>query len=326
MSKKTFLVTGGNGYIGSHLCKLLAGQGHAVHIMDNFSTSPERPVHAFGKFHSFDIADQEKITQLVQEIKPDCLFHFAARALVEESESHPFLYYQENVYKTLQLLQSYLSGGGKKIIFSSTCATFGLPEYKTIDENHPQNPINSYGMTKKIMEMCMRDFARREDLDVVVLRYFNVAGCSPDGDLGENHHPETHLIPNLCRALVSSGKVPFNLFGDDYNTDDGSCVRDYIHVEDLVHAHYQAYDYLENKKGFFDFNLGPGKGYSVKQVITAFEKVANKKLEIQIKKRRPGDPAYLVANNSKAKKELNFKTKYDLEAMIEHTLNWFKKI
>jgi UDP-glucose 4-epimerase len=318
------MVTGGNGYIGSHMCKLLQQQGHKVLVVDNFSTSPKKPVHRYGEFADCDIADSDQIKKLIQGHKVEAVFHFAARALVPEGEEKPLMYYHENVVKTLSLLDSCVQVGLKKFIFSSTCATFGLPKTESLAEDHPQHPINTYGNTKKLMELAMRDLAAKGLLDIVAFRYFNAAGCSPDSEIGENHDPETHLIPNLCRSYLSGGKETFKLFGTQMPTRDGTCIRDYIHVNDLAKAHYQGLQYLDQHSGFHDFNLGTEQGSSVQEVIDAFEKVTNSKLNIEIKEPRAGDPPKLVSNSTKAKKELAFQCEYTVEDCIQHTLNYLK--
>lgn len=322
---KNFLVTGGNGYIGSHMCKLLNQLGHNVFIIDNFSTSPKREMHSYGKFFNLDISAGEKVSEVLKENKIDCIFHFAALALVGESQEKPLFYYKENFSKTIELLNSCMSAGVKKFIFSSTCATFGVPETETISENNKQNPINTYGLTKLLMEMSMRDLAAKGMMDFVVFRYFNAAGCSPDGEIGENHDPETHLIPNIVKSHLAGNEIKFQLNGNQYPTRDGSCIRDYIHVHDLAQAHYDGYLYLEKNNGFHDFNLGSESGHSVKEVIAAFENITGSNLSVNIAPPRPGDPPQLVSNSAKAKEVLNFKPIYTLEDSIKHTLNYFRK-
>ena len=320
---KNIIVTGGNGYIGSHMCKFLKNKNYNVHIIDNFSTSPNRPTHNYGEFHNYDISDELNISKLIKKIKPECIYHFAARALVSESEADPILYYNENLIKTISLLKSCINSGLRKFIFSSTCATFGIPKTSTLDEDHPQNPINSYGLTKLLMEKCMLDLASKNLIDIIVFRYFNASGCSPDGELGENHIPETHLIPNIIKAYLKKEK--FNLYGDNFPTPDGTCIRDFIHVEDLAEVHYKGQLFLQENSGFHDFNLGSEKGYSVKEVISSFEKIVENKLVYNIKEKRDGDPPRLVGNSKKAKRILNFNPKHDLNSSIKHTLNFFNQ-
>ncbi len=321
---ESVLITGGNGFIGSHMCKLLHQKGYAVHIIDNHSTSPDKPVHAYGVFHRFDIADKEKVQSLLEQVKPVAVFHFAARAIVPESEADPILYYNENLVKTIALLDSCLKKGVKKFVFSSTCATFHGEGTANLSESTLQAPASTYGKTKLLMEMVMRDIAQKNLMDVIVFRYFNASGCSPSGDIGENHIPETHLIPNIIRAQLSQGKSTFKIFGDTYPTPDGTCIRDYIHVEDLVEAHYQGLIFLQKNSGFHDFNLGSEKGYSVKEVVSAFEDVAKITLQKEVMPARAGDPPRLVGDSAKAKKHLGFSPKYSLHQSIEHAWNYYQ--
>jgi UDP-glucose 4-epimerase len=324
--KPTFLVTGGNGYIGSHMCRFLAEKGHEIYWIDDFSTSPPHQVHKYGHFHEMDLGDKTEVKKHLRIIKPDVIIHFAAAALVSEGESDPFLYYQKNLVNTLNLLEGFTEIGGEKFIFSSTCATFGVPaKNQKIHENLEQKPINTYGQTKYLVEQVMRNLVRLNQVNVVALRYFNVAGCSVDSELGENHKPETHLIPNLVRAHLEGKAKTFELFGDDHETPDGTCIRDYIHVLDLVRAHYLAFEYFKKEKGFHAFNLGSGKGHSVKDVITAFEEVTDSKLKVKKCPARAGDPPKLVADCTLAKKELKFEPEYGLEDCIRDTLNYIQQ-
>ncbi len=318
------VITGGNGYIGSHMCKLMHKNGYDVHIIDNHSYSPKDPVHSYGTFYNLDIADKENVKNILDRVKPEAIFHFAARAVVPESESDPLLYYNENLVKTISLLESAIESGVKKFIFSSTCATYGEVGDQTINETLPQNPINTYGRTKLLMEQVMRDLASKEMLNFIVFRYFNAAGCCPEGTIGENHDPETHLIPNIVKAHLSGGMNKFKIFGDNFSTPDGSCIRDYIHVEDLAMAHFEGFKYLDSHTGFNDFNLGSENGYSVKEVVSSFEEITGKTLEKEVCDPRPGDPPRLVGDSKKAREHLNFKPKYDLKDCISHTLNFLK--
>jgi UDP-glucose 4-epimerase len=320
------IITGGNGYIGSHMCRLMHEKGFDVHVIDNHSTSPKRKVHKFGTFHKIDISDKKKIQPLLKKLKPSAVFHFAARATVPESQEKPFLYYNENLVKTVALLESCVMTKVKNFIFSSTCATFGVPEKDTLSEDHPQRPINTYGLTKLLMEKVMNDLAEKKLINVIIFRYFNAAGCSPDSKIGEEHNPENHLIPNLCRALLLGKKSPFHLFGTDFPTPDGTAIRDYIHVDDLALAHFQGFEFLKSNSGYFDFNLGSEKGYSVKEVIEAFNRVSKTKLDVTTSPRRPGDPPKLVGNSTKAKNLLKYDPKYSLEECIKHSLDYYKKV
>lgn len=319
--KRNVIVTGGNGYIGSHMCRLLHEKGYGVHIIDSHVTSPDKEVHTFGEFHRFDIADNWKVGNLLKATKPEAIFHFAARALVGESEENPFLYYRENFQKTQSLIETCLSHQVTNLIFSSTCAIYGDISEK-IREDHPKNPTNSYGLSKYLIERMLSDLARQGRLNAVCLRYFNVAGCSEDGLLGENHDPETHIIPNIIKSLLDDGGYEFTLFGSDYDTRDGSNVRDYIHVVDLVRAHFLAWEYLQNNKGLHQFNLGSGEGSSNLEVVAALEKISGKKIKVVKGLRRPGDPPSLVADGNSAKNILKFEPEYTLENCLQHSLNY----
>ncbi len=324
--KKSVIVTGGNGYIGSHMCKYLYNQGYDVHIIDNFSTSPNKEMHKYGVFHKKDIADSEYLHNLFSKISPEAIFHFAARAVVPESEADPMLYYKENLSKTVMLLDAAIKSKVPKFIFSSTCATFGIPQTNQLNELHPQKPINTYGKTKLLMEEVMKDLAQKKIIDVIIFRYFNAAGCSPETEIGENHDPETHLIPNICLNYISNGKKAFHIFGNDFDTPDGTCIRDYIHVDDLARAHFLGMKFLDTNQGVYDFNLGTENGYSVKEVVDTFEKVSKYKVDIINSKRREGDPPRLVGDSTKAKKLLGFSCSYNLEDVISHSLKYFIKV
>lgn len=319
------VITGGNGFIGSHMCKLLHQKNYQVHIIDNHSTSPKEHVHSYGTFHHLDIADKPKVQELFNKLKPVAIFHFAARAYVYESEANPLLYYNENLVKTIALLESAIICGIKKFVFSSTCATFGGEGTENLHESMPQIPASTYGRTKLLMEMVMRDFASKGLIDVIVFRYFNAAGCSPEGELGENHIPETHLIPSIMHSKLSGGKQEFNIFGDQFPTPDGTCIRDYIHVNDLVAAHYDGLLYLQKNSGFHDFNLGSEKGSSVREVFNAFKKITGEELPYSIKPPRAGDPPRLVGDSKKAREILNFKPKYSLEDSIAHAWKYYSE-
>jgi UDP-glucose 4-epimerase len=329
--QSSVLVTGGNGFIGQHMCRFLHEKAIKVHIVDNFSSSPKRELHQYGEYHNVDISDASRIKKILRDNKIEAVFHFAAKCLVGESQLKPFYYYQENVVKTLSLLDSCVEVGVRKFIFSSTCATFGLSEGNLpLNENHPQKPLNTYGYSKLLMEKIMTDLSSKNLLDVVIFRYFNAAGCSVDGELGENHDPETHLIPNICLNLLNPNLHPLKIFGNDYETRDGTCIRDYIHVLDLVRAHYLALNFLNSPegKGIHDFNLGTESGASNLEVIKVFEEVTGKKVNYSFAPRRPGDPPILVGDSKKVQKILKFTPEFTLSQMILHTWNYFsnKKI
>lgn len=324
------LVVGGAGYIGSHMVKMLAQSGHDVLVLDNLSTGFRSSVK-YGKLVVGDLADINLLESLFLEHKFVGVFHFAANSLVGESVTNPAKYYRNNVANTLNLLDVMVRHNVKNFIFSSTAATFGEPEYTPIDEKHPQNPINPYGSTKLMIERILQDYASAYGLNSVALRYFNACGADPEGELGECHDPETHLIPLILQA-ESGRRESITVFGRDYATEDGTCVRDYIHIYDLCSAHALAFDLITSKKkqGALAFNLGNGLGFSVQQVIDVVKKVAEKdgcSLTVVDGERRIGDPAILVADASKATRELNWQPKFaDLEVIVKHAWEWEKKL
>jgi len=324
------LVTGGAGYIGSHCVLSLLENGYEVVIFDNLSTGHIETVEKLKKyghvdFVKGDLQNLSDIKSLFNLYKTDAVIHFAAFSQVGESVKNPQKYYMNNVCGTLNLLSAMLEAGVKKIVFSSTAATYGEPEYIPIDEKHPQNPINPYGQTKLMIEKIMDDYDKAYGLKSVRLRYFNVAGADSQGRVGEWHEPETHLIPNILKSTFSGGQT-FKMFGTDYDTKDGTCVRDYINVEDLAQAHLLALDYL-NKGGETNyFNLGTNDGNTVKEVFSACEKVTGQNIPVDICPRREGDPASLVADNTKAKSVLGWKAQNSLEYSIEKAYVWEKTL
>lgn len=320
---KSVLVVGGAGYIGSHTAKLLAKSGYEVIVFDNLSMGYEK-LAKYGKLIVGDLANIEDINRVFENYGIDAVFHFAAFAYVGESVENPQKYYKNNVQNTLNLLEIMLKHSVKKIVFSSTCATYGIPQYLPIDELHVQNPINPYGSTKLMIEQILKDYDRAYDLKYVVLRYFNAAGADSDGELGELHDPETHLIPLAIKAINSN--TILNVFGNDYDTKDGSCIRDYIHVEDLADAHLKAYEYLEKNNFSNIFNLGTQNGLSVFEIIKTIEDISNKKLSYKISQRRDGDPSTLIASSQKALDTLKWKPqKSSIKNIIESAFKWHQK-
>lgn len=323
------LVVGGAGYIGSHMVKMLANSGHEVVVLDNLSTGFRDSVK-YGKLIIGDLADIQQLENLFVEHKFDAVFHFAGSSLVNESMSFPAKYYCNNVSNTLNLLDIMIRHNVKNFIFSSTAATFGEPVYSPIDEKHPQNPINPYGSSKLMVEGVLKDYAFAYGLNSVCLRYFNACGADPEGELGELHDPETHLIPLILQA-ASGRRNSISIFGRDYDTEDGSCIRDYIHIIDLCMAHALALEYIFSGKaqGAFAFNLGNGQGFSVKQVIDTVQKVVSidgYDFKVEDGMRRSGDPAVLVADASLARETLGWEPKYsDLETIVRHAWVWEKK-
>ena len=314
------LVMGGAGYIGSHTVKHLLDNGYEVVVADNLIYGHRQAVDERAKFVCADLMDKDSLDNIFKDNQIEAVVHFAAFAYVGESVENPEKYYYNNVVGTLNLLRAMLMHGVKKIVFSSSCATYGEPKYTPIDEQHPQNPINPYGRTKLMIEQIFADYRKAYGLQYIALRYFNAAGCSADGLIGESHNPETHLIPLVLKAIKGERKE-IKVFGTDYDTPDGTCIRDYIHVEDLALAHRLAVEKLNSYCGCI--NLGTGKGTSVKEIIAAAETVSGKKCPIEYVERRAGDPAKLFANNAKAKEILGWQPRYtDIKDIIQTAWNW----
>lgn len=313
---KVFII-GGAGYIGSHIVKRANGFGHEVITIDNLSTGHKDAV-LHGHFELCDILDTKKISKLFVKHKPEAVIHCGSFSIVNESLKDPYKYYANNVSGTLSLLKAMIDNDCKKIIFSSSAAIFGNPEYTPIDENHLKNPINPYGRSKLMIEKILKDFELAYDLKYISFRYFNAAGHDPESNLKERHKPETHLIPIVMNAFNGKGDS-VDIYGNDYDTKDGTAIRDYIHVNDLAEAHLKGLNYLTEKNTkSTEFNLGNGNGYSVKDVIKTISNLMQKDIRLKVKDRRPGDPKILVASNSKAKKELGFEPKYiKLEDIIK---------
>ena len=320
------LVTGGAGYIGSHCALSLLKKGYNVVIYDNLSTGHIETVNILKKygdvtFYKGDLSDISYLDNVFKQTNIDAVIHFAAFSQVGESVKNPQKYYINNVCGTINLLKVMMDNNVKKIVFSSTAATYGNPEYTPIDENHKQKPINPYGQTKLMIEKIMDDYDAAYGLRSVRLRYFNVAGADSEFRIGEWHEPETHLIPNILKSTFSGGKT-FEMYGTDYNTKDGTCVRDYINIEDLAEAHILALCYLNNGGETNFFNLGTNNGNSVKEVFKACEEVTKKKIKVDVCPKRDGDPAILVADNSKAKQILNWQPNKNLEYSIKTAYKW----
>jgi UDP-glucose 4-epimerase len=312
------LVTGGAGYIGSVTSELLLDQGHKVVIFDNLERGHKKAVDRRAKFIQGDLRNRQEILDAMTAAKPDAVMHFAAFALVGESMEFPMLYFRNNVGGGIHLVEALLERGVKKIIFSSTCATYGQPERMPMTENIPQKPTNPYGESKLMLERIMTWEQERHGLQPVFLRYFNACGATTK--FGEDHDPETHLIPNAIAVALGKKKV-FDVFGDDYETPDGTCIRDYIHIVDLAQAHILAL--ASNITGAF--NLGTGEGFSVKQVVEMARKVSGHPIPVQVAPRRPGDPARLVAGAEKAKSLLGWKPEYaDLKTIVQHAWDWHR--
>ncbi len=315
------LVVGGAGYIGSHMVKMLSMASHHVVTLDNLSTG-YRDAVKYGEFVEGDIADSSMLDQLFSETKFDGVMHFASYIEVGESVSDPGKYFRNNFSNTLNLLDAMVRHGINSFIFSSTAAIFGEPEYVPIDEKHIKNPINPYGRSKLMVEQALDDYEKAHGLQSVCLRYFNAAGADPDGELGERHNPETHLIPLILQA-ASGRRDAISIFGNDYSTPDGSCVRDYIHIVDLCSAHLIALNKLISGSGSKRYNLGNGNGFSVVEVIDVVKNITGQTFKVIESDRRPGDPATLVADSSLAKSELGWEPEYDdLSIITEHAWKW----
>lgn len=320
-SPKCILVVGGAGYIGSHMVWLLGQKGVDVVTLDNLS-SGHRDAVLHGQFVLGDIADRLILDKVFGEHKFDAVMHFASFIQVGESVLDPAKYYQNNVVNTLNLLNAMRAHGVDKFIFSSTAAIFGEPEYVPIGETHPQSPINPYGWSKRMVEQVLADYDRAYNLKSVCLRYFNAAGAHPDGLLGERHDPETHLIPLVLQA--AAGHRPhITVFGRDYDTPDGTCIRDYIHILDLAEAHWLALQHLQSGGETRAYNLGNGNGYSVNEVIETARRITGRAIPVQEGQRREGDPARLVADAGKIQQELGWQPLYaDLDTIVKHVWNW----
>lgn len=318
------LLCGGAGYIGSHVNKLLNQEGYETVVFDNLVCG-HRGAVKWGHFVEGDLKNMEEIEALFRQYEIEAVIHLAAFAYVGVSVRKPEDYYYNNVVNTLNLLKAMKKYGCNKIIFSSTCATYGEPERMPITEDMPQRPINPYGATKLMVERIFKDYQQAYGLQFIVLRYFNAAGADPAGEIGESHDPETHLIPLVLDAAF--GKRPeIKVFGTDYDTPDGSCVRDYIHVCDLAAAHLQGLRYLEagGESGFF--NLGNERGTSVLEVVEAVKKVTGKTFPVTLSKRRPGDPAKLIGSSEKARRILGWRPLYrDIDTIVEHAFRWYER-
>ncbi|MEM5016259.1 UDP-glucose 4-epimerase GalE [Metabacillus indicus] len=315
------LVIGGAGYIGSHVVKELLKSKEVV-ILDNLSTGHRWAVDERAVFVEGDLGNKDDLKALFSQYPIEAVMHFAASSLVGESVINPMKYYMNNVSSTLTLLQTMLEFGINKFIFSSTAATYGIPNVDMITEETATNPINPYGQSKLMVENILSDLAKADDLKYVVLRYFNAAGAFESGEIGEEHNPETHLIPIILQHLLGQ-RESISIFGSDYETEDGTCIRDYIHVTDLANAHVLALEaLLEGKKETATYNLGNGLGYSVKEVVEMCENVTSKKANVVMAERRAGDPARLVASSDKIYKELGWKTEFSLEQIISTAWNW----
>lgn len=314
------LVVGGAGYIGSHMVRILDRAGHLPIVLDNLCDGHRDSVKGH-KLVVGELADRGLLDNLLTREKIDAVMHFAAFAKVGESVVDPAKYYVNNVMATLELLEAMRTNGVRKFVFSSTCATYGEPEVIPISESEPQKPVNPYGFTKLVTERALDDYAKAYGFGFAALRYFNAAGATPAGDIGEDHDPETHLIPIVLQVALGQ-REHVTIFGNDYDTPDGTCIRDYIHVDDLAHAHLTALEQLKPGTGL-KLNLGTGNGYSVREVIDACRKISGKEIPEVMGERRAGDPPNLVANSSAANRVLGWVPKYQtLEKIVKTAWAW----
>ena len=320
---KNILVVGGAGYIGSHMAKYLSKKGYMPIVLDNLVCGHRRAVK-YGPFFEGSMNDPSLLEKIFSDYPISAVMHFAAFCYVNESIEQPAKYYQNNVANTLALLEVMVERNIDNFIFSSSCAIYGEPVETPMSEDHPQRPINPYGRTKLVVEQMLHDFRQAYGLESVCLRYFNAAGADHDGELGEDHDPETHLIPLVLKTAL--GQQPYiNIFGDDYPTPDGTCIRDYIHIEDLAQAHLLALERLLTELPGGQYNLGNDTGYSVKQVIDIARSVTKEEIPAKVVERRPGDPAVLISSSEKAMKDLGWKPKFpDLETIMETAWAWHK--
>lgn len=315
------LVTGGAGYIGSQVCKELAKNGFLPIAYDNLSTGHAYAVK-WGPLVEADLSDNAKLDETFQMYEPKAVLHFAASAIVIESMSQPAGYYRNNIASTLSLLEAMIKARVHLLVLSSSCATYGNPHFIPITEEHPQSPINPYGRTKLMIEQMLDDFEMAYSIRCIKLRYFNAAGADLDTQIGENHTPETHLIPSCIQAALKV-RDEIVVYGTDFSTTDGSAVRDYIHVQDLAEAHVQALQYLLRTQKSISLNLGTGKGYSALEIIDAIQRYCGKTISVRLEQRRPGEPAFLVASAQKAKEILGWTPKVsDLGILIDSAWKW----
>ena len=317
---KNILVIGGAGYIGSHMVRMLAKQGYNPVVFDNLSKGHREAVANY-PFELGDLGDKARLTEVFKKYGIEAVMHFAAFAEVGESVKEPSKYYHNNVAKVLDLLDALVETDIKYFVFSSTAATFGEPIRPKIDESHPQNPINPYGNTKLMVEKILADFDTAYGLKATALRYFNASGADDSGEIGESHNPETHLIPIVLQAAAGK-RASIKMFGTDYPTPDGTCVRDYVHVNDLARAHILALEKMFKDNVSERFNLGSGNGFSVAEIVKEAKRITGIDFTVEKAPRRDGDPAVLVADSAKAERILGWKPQYNLTRIIETAWNW----
>ena len=325
MSDEKVLVVGGAGYIGSHTNKILNQAGYQTLVLDNLSYG-HRDFVKWGELIEGDMADEDLLDDIFTKNKIKAVMHFSAFIAVGESVQKPGIYYDNNVSKTVTLLNKMVQHNVPYFIFSSTCAIMGEPQYLPLDEKHPRNPINPYGWSKFMVEQILQDFEQAHGLKSTVLRYFNASGADPDGEVGEKHDPETHLIPLILDAAMGV-RENITIFGDDYETRDGTCIRDYIHVNDLAEAHLLALNWMVQNQKCNHFNLGNGEGFTVKEIIEVVEKVTGKSVPVKMGMRREGDAASLIGSSEKAQKVLGWVPKLDsIEDIVSTAWNWHQRM
>jgi UDP-arabinose 4-epimerase len=320
----TVLVTGGAGFVGSHACKALAHAGYTPVTFDNLERGHEGSVR-WGPLERGDLRSDSDLSRVFEKWRPTAVMHFAAYAYVGESNLKPLEYYENNINGTVKLLRACAAFESRNFVFSSSCATYGIPSSLPVKEEDPQAPVNPYGYTKLVVERMLKEVESAHRITHVALRYFNAAGADPAGELGEMHEPETHLIPLVLATAM--GRAPsIKVFGNDYETPDGTCIRDYVHVSDLADAHVAAIAWLSAGMGSSSFNLGNGRGFSVAEVIRASEEVTGLRINAEIFPRRAGDPPILISDSSKAHRLLGWKPNYpDLRQQVDHAWSWFQE-
>jgi UDP-glucose 4-epimerase len=317
------LVTGGAGYIGSFMVKRLLEKGETVTVLDSLERGHREVIDPKARFVQGSVLDRNFLDEVFSKDKFDAIIHFAGYISMGESMENPYLYFQNNTNGSLNLIDVAIGKGVKNIVFSSTAGVYGNPIKTPIDEDHPKNPENPYGESKLMVEKILSWYNNTKGLSFAALRYFNASGAALDGSMGEEHEPESHIIPNIMKSLLN--KQSFKLFGEDYKTTDGTCVRDYIHVLDLVESHVLAIEKINKEPGAYFYNVGTGTGFSNKQVVEMVKEVTSQELTVEIVERRPGDADTLIADPSKIKKELGFEPKYsDLRTIIETAWKWHK--
>ena len=316
------LITGGAGYIGSNTSRLFHERGYKVEVLDNLSTGNDWAIKCF-KHHNVDILDENSLQKVFFDNKFDAVIHFAGKSLIAESIKKPNYYYENNVIGTKNILELMKTYGVRSIVFSSSAAIFGNPKKNIIDEDHQKKPINPYGANKLEIENMLKEYSRKYDIKFCSLRYFNAAGADPKGDLGESRPEESHLIPNIMNAILRNETI--EIYGDSYDTEDGTCIRDYIHVSDLAKAHLLGLEKIQKANKNLFLNLGSGKGYSVLEIIKACERVVNRKVKYKIVDKREGDPSILVAESKKARSELKWEPLFDdIDKIVETAWKFHK--